>query len=83
MLNCETTISNGILSWTDDVIFFFKDPRTLDSKVLKIVAAFYRMELFFFFFKILKNEFITVSILKKIACFGVITEIFNFPVLKS
>lgn len=49
MLNYETTISNGILSWTDDVIFFFKDPRTLDSKVLKIVAAFYRMELFFFF----------------------------------
>lgn len=58
MLNYETTIStiNGIMSWTDNVIFSSKI-KALDSKVLKIVAAFYRMALFFFS-KILKNEFI-------------------------
>lgn len=61
------------------LLFSSKIHLARDSKVLKIMAAFYGI----LFSKILKNEFITFSLLNRIAGFGVITEILNFPVLRA
>lgn len=86
MLNCETALSIILLMESClglmMLLFSSKIHLGLDSKVLKIMAAFYRMKLFFFP-KILKNEFITFSLLKRIVCFGVIPGIFNFLVLRA